>query len=190
MVSDRLFKPLEFGNVELQHRLVMAPLTRFRADTEHNVSPDAAEYYAQRASVPGTLIITEAVFITPQAGGYKRIPGIWSDAQIEGWRKIVDGVHAKGSPIFMQLWYLGRVATAKVLEEEGGYSVVGASPISVDSSQTSSGAATTVPVELTTSEVEATVKDYANATRNALKAGFDGVEIHGKMGYVLPKFIS
>lgn len=111
--------------------------------------------------------------------GYKKIPGIWNDAQVEGWKKIVDSVHAKGSPIYLQLWHLGRVAQAKVLQEEGGYSVSGPSAISVDSSQTSSGAPTTVPVEMSTSDVEATVKDYANATRNAMKAGFDGVEIHG-----------
>ncbi|CZT16351.1 related to NADH:flavin oxidoreductase/12-oxophytodienoate reductase [Ramularia collo-cygni] len=188
MVSDRLFRPLKVGNVELQHRLVMAPLTRFRADAERNVHPDAAEYYTQRASIPGTLIITEAVFISVQAGGYKKIPGIFTDAHVEGWKKIVDSVHSKGSTIFMQLWHLGRVAQAKVLKEEGGYSVVGPSPISVDSSETSAGAATVVPVEMSISEVEATVRDYANATRNAIRAGFDGVEIHGANGYLIDQF--
>lgn len=117
-----------------------------------------------------------------QQKGYKKIPGIWNDAQVQGWKKIVDSVHAKGSPIFLQLWHLGRVAQAKVLKEEGGYSVVGPSAISVHSSQTGTGAPTTVPTEMSASEIEATIKDYANATRNAMKAGFDGVEVHGRRG--------
>ena len=86
--SPKLFQPLTFGNVNLQHRVVMAPLTRFRANAEHVHTDIAVEYYAQRASVPGTLIIAEATFIAPQAGGYSNVPGIWSDEQIATWKKV------------------------------------------------------------------------------------------------------
>ena len=85
---SKLFQPLTFGNVELRHRVVMAPLTRFRANAEHVHTDIAVEYYAQRASVPGTLIIAEATFIAPQAGGYSNVPGIWSDEQIATWKKV------------------------------------------------------------------------------------------------------
>ena len=85
---SKLFQPLTFGNVELRHRVVMAPLTRFRANAEHVHTDIAVEYYAQRASVPGTLIITEATLIAPQAGGYPNVPGIWSAEQIAAWKKV------------------------------------------------------------------------------------------------------
>ncbi|KAK0925392.1 hypothetical protein LTR57_005043 [Friedmanniomyces endolithicus] len=103
--------------------MVMAPLTRFRSTMEHIPGKYMKEYYEQRASVPGTLLITEATFIAPQAGGYNNVPGIWSDEQVEAWKPIVDAVHAKGSFIYLQLWALGRAAgaeaAAKNLQREG-----------------------------------------------------------------------
>ncbi|KAI5360840.1 Putative NADH:flavin oxidoreductase/NADH oxidase, aldolase-type TIM barrel, oxidoreductase Oye [Septoria linicola] len=191
MSLDKLFRPLKLGNTEISHRLVMAPLTRFRADTQHNPNPLAKQYYAQRASTPGTLIITEATFISPRAGGYKHIPGIWSESQIAGWKDIVGGIHAQGSPAFMQLWALGRVAQGNVLEEEeegGPYEVVSASAIAVDAKQTNSGAPTSVPHELSESEIQVYIRDYAQAAENAVEAGFDGVELHGANGYLIDQF--
>lgn len=178
-MADRLFKPLKVGTSHLQHRIVMAPLTRFRADKQHVPSEHAKEYYEQRASVPGTLLITEATFVSNQAGGYPSIPGIWSESQIASWKDIVDAVHKKGSFIYLQLWGLGRVAQEKVLKEEGGWRVRSASAIAVPSTQTATGAATTVPDAMTEEEIQSFINDYAQAGANAMKAGFDGVEIHG-----------
>lgn len=160
----------------------MAPLTRFRADDAHVPLPMVTEYYAQRASVPGTLLITEATFITPRAGGYRNVPGIWSQEQIQAWRKVTSAVHEKKSFIFLQLWALGRAATAEVLEAESGDQVVSSSdvPISATSSK---------PRPLSTDEIAEYVKDYAQAAKNAIEAGFDGVEIHGANGYLVDQFI-
>lgn len=178
-MADRLFKPIKVGSITLNNRLPMAPLTRFRADKDNNPSEYAKAYYEQRASVPGTLLITEATFISPQAGGYPSIPGIWSESQIAGWKDIVDAVHSKGSYIYMQLWALGRVAQEKVLSEKG-FRVKSASTVAVPAAQTGLGAPTTVPDEMTEDEIQSFINDYAQATRNAIKAGFDGVEIHGR----------
>ncbi|RAL66181.1 hypothetical protein DID88_005853 [Monilinia fructigena] len=121
MSSSTLFSPLKVGNSELQLRIAMAPLTRLRADDNHVPLPFVAEYYAQRASVPGTLLVSEATFIAPQASGYANPPGIWRQDQIDGWKKVTDAVHAKKSYIWLQLWALGRAADPAVLEKEGGY---------------------------------------------------------------------
>lgn len=172
MSADRLFKPLRLGNVDLKHRMVMAPLTRFRADGEHVPGPHAREYYSQRASVPGTFIITEATFISARAGGYNNVPGIWSDAQIDAWREIVDAVHAKGSFVFCQLWALGRVAMPDVLQKDG-HLLRSSSAVAMDTDHAE-------PFEMKEEDIILFVNDYAQAARNAIKAGFDGVEIHGK----------
>jgi NADPH2 dehydrogenase len=129
---SKLFQPLKVGKVELQHRIIMAPLTRFRADDAHVPLPFVAEYYAQRASVPGTLLVTEATFIAPEAAGYGNVPGIWNKDQIVAWKKVTDAVHEKGSFIYMQLWALGRAADAKSLKREFGKTVKGASDISFE----------------------------------------------------------
>jgi len=97
MSGSRLFKPLKLGNVELKHRIAMAPLTRFRASDEHVIMPMAAEYYGQRASVPGTLLITEATIVGHPYGGYPNVPGIYTQDQIDAWKKITSEVHKKGS---------------------------------------------------------------------------------------------
>lgn len=178
MSADRIFQPLKLGHCELKHRMVMAPLTRFRATMDHVPSKHAAEYYAQRASVPGTLLISEATFISPEAGGYNNVPGIWNDGQVKAWKEITDAVHAKGSFIYLQLWALGRVAGAeqasKNLQREGPYPVLSSSPIPIDSEHE-------VPKEMTEDDIQAFIGHYASGARNAIKAGFDGVEIHGQL---------
>ena len=172
MSSNRLFTHLQLGNIQLSHRIVMAPLTRFRADDAHNPSKYAREYYEQRASVPGTFLVTEATFISPRAAGYKYAPGIWSPEQVEAWKEITGAVHAKGSFIYLQLWALGRVANPEVLKEEGGYRLLSSSPSALN-------AESAVPEAMTREEIDGFIQDYASAARNAMKAGFDGVEIHG-----------
>jgi NADPH2 dehydrogenase len=196
-----LFQPLRLGAVNVQHRVVMAPLTRFRANKSHVHGELAKTYYDQRASVPGTLIISEATIVAPQAGGYGNAPGIWNDAQIAGWKpvcnifslavtgyadlqKVTDAVHARGSSIFLQLWALGRVANPTVLKTEGNFDVVAPSPIPLASDRES-----VVPRELTVPEIKDYVQLYAKAARNAIEAGFDGVEVHGANGYLLDQFL-
>ncbi|TKA28419.1 hypothetical protein B0A50_03886 [Salinomyces thailandicus] len=185
MSAERLFQPLQLGHCELKHRMVMAPLTRFRGTMDHTPGQHAKEYYEQRASVPGTLIITEATFISPQAGGYNHVPGIWNDKQIQAWKEIVDAVHAKGSFIWLQLWALGRAAGTEAaagnLQREGPFPVVSSSAVPINSEYEE-------PKALTEEEIQGFVRDYANGARNAVKAGFDGVEIHGANGYLIDQF--
>ena len=178
---SKLFQPLKVGNVELSNRIVMAPLTRYRADDSHVPLPFVAEYYAQRASVPGTLLITEATFIAPEAAGYGNVPGIWSAAQIAGWKSVTEAVHKKGSFIYMQLWALGRAADAKNLEQEFGKKVVSASDIPFK------GGAQ--PTPLTEEQIWEFIGLYKQAALNAIEAGFDGVEIHGANGYLVDQFL-
>jgi 2,4-dienoyl-CoA reductase-like NADH-dependent reductase (Old Yellow Enzyme family) len=173
------FQLLRVGVTNLQHCVVMAPLTRFRANKDHVHGELAKTYYSQCSSVPGTLLITEDTFIVPQAGGYANAPGIWSNAQITAWKvvsrirvysswwyayfeKITDAVHANGSFIFLQLWALGCVANPVVLDQEGGFDVVGASPIPVPGSQEQ-----VIPRTLTLSEIKEYVRLYTKAARNA-----------------------
>ncbi|KAI0630096.1 NADH:flavin oxidoreductase/NADH oxidase [Trametes polyzona] len=183
--TPALFQPIQVGDITLGHRVVLAPLTRYRADNEHVPTDLGLEYYRQRASVPGTLLITEATYIAPQAGGIPNAPGIWSDAQIAAWKKIVDAVHAKGSFIYLQLWALGRAARPAMLHKENpDYPYVSASPIALSSSPED------VPRELTKEEIKQYVQWYATAASNAVhKAGFDGVEIHGATGYLVDQFL-
>lgn len=187
MFSQRLFTPLKLGNVELQHRVIMAPLTRFRANDAH-VQTIAKDYYEQRASVPGTFIITEATFISPRAAGYKHAPGIWSEEQVQAWKEIVDAVHAKKSYIYLQLWALGRTANPDVLLEEGGYPLVSSSAVELEPVAGYAGSRTALPAEMTKEDINIFIQDYANAARNAMRAGFDGVEIHGANGYLIDQF--
>ncbi|CAE6425389.1 unnamed protein product [Rhizoctonia solani] len=180
--SNKLFTPLQLGDLVLSHRVVMAPLTRFRADDNHVHTDLAVEYYSQRAEVPGTLLITEATFISPEAGGYDHIPGIWSDEQIAAWKKVTDAVHDKRSYIYLQLWALGRAADPKVLEREG-HPFVSSSPTPMEE-----GAP--VPKELSKEDIKRYVDAYVQAAKNAVfKAGFDGVEIHSANGYLLDQFL-
>src|SRR5277367_1329600 len=155
---SKLFTPLNVGNNLLQHRLVMAPLTRYRADDNHVQLDIAQEYYAQRASVPGTLLITEATFISPRASGYRKVPGIYSRAQIAAWKKITDAVHAKGSFIWCQLWALGRAAQDNVLREESGHNVLSSSAIPIADGKS-------VPEAMTEEEIWGFIGDYAAAAR-------------------------
>ncbi len=176
MVSeDRLFQPLRLGQHQLNHRIVLAPMTRYRAGDNHVPAPYVKDYYAQRASTPGTLLVTEATYVSARGGGYDNAPGIWNREQVEAWKEVVDAVHAKGGVIFCQLWALGRVTGADPKSiRASGFPVQGPSPIPVDAEHET-------PTELSTEEVQSYVDDFANAAQNAFDAGFDGVEIHGRI---------
>ncbi|KAF9002767.1 hypothetical protein BDQ17DRAFT_1280278 [Cyathus striatus] len=179
--TNALFKPIKIGAIELQHRVVLAPLTRFRAGKKSHIPtlPLVKEYYTQRASRPGTLVITEATFIAAQVAGYDNVPGIWSKDQINAWKEITDSIHASNSFIFLQIWALGRAANPTILESNG-HPYVAPSPIAYKSRS---------PRELTLSEIHEYPKLFAQAARNAREAGFDGVELHSANGYLLDQFL-
>ncbi|KAL4915234.1 hypothetical protein BDW62DRAFT_219449 [Aspergillus aurantiobrunneus] len=182
-MASSLFHPLRIGPVQLQHRVVMAPLTRLRADSEHIQLPIAMTYYAQRASVPGTLIISEATQISAAQGGVPHGPGIWNDAQVQRWKEITDAVHAKGSYIFCQLIAPGRAADPATLMRDGGYEVMAPSAVPLDPGNGC------VPKELSEEQIQEVIGDFAAAARNAIRAGFDGVEVHGANGYLVDQFL-
>ncbi|KZT25847.1 NADH:flavin oxidoreductase/NADH oxidase [Neolentinus lepideus HHB14362 ss-1] len=181
VAKSKLFEPILVGTVKLQHRVVMAPLTRFRHVNKHIPSDMTSEYYGQRASVPGTLLITEATFVAERAGGYPYAPGIWSPEQIQGWKKVTDAVHAKGSFIFCQLWALGRAANPEELAKSN-LPFVSSSDLPIPEK-------TVAPRPLTAPEIKEYVELFAQAAKNAVAAGFDGVEVHGANGYLLDQFL-
>ena len=193
MNLPHLFSPLQVGPYRLQHRVVMAPLTRMRAERS-SFAPRSlnAEYYAQRAT-PGGLLIAEATPVVVSGRGNPGVPGIYSEAQISGWRGVVDAVHAKGSLIFLQLWHVGRVSHSSF--QPGGAPPVAPSAVPITGNgmlaMTSDGKM--VPYEtpraLETSEVKDVVEAFRQAAVNAKDAGFDGVEIHGANGYLLEQFL-
>ncbi len=188
MTKEKLFTPLKAGAIELPNRVVMAPLTRNRALPDGDV-PHAlnAEYYAQRAAYG--LLITEASQISPQGKGYAWTPGIYSDAQIAGWRKVTEAVHKAGGRIVIQLWHVGRVSH-NVLQP-GGVAPVGPSAIAART-KTYDGqgfVATSLPRALDIEEIPGIVADYGRAAARALEAGFDGIEIHAANGYLIDQFL-
>ncbi len=182
-----LFQPLQMGNLTLPNRILMAPLTRSRADDGHLPTSLMAEYYAQRAS--GGLIIAEATMIMSGNSAFWHEPGIYSDAQIEGWRKTTDAVHAAGGLIFLQIWHGGR-ACHPLLND--GQQPVAPSPIAItdDEVHTPEGKKPYVtPLELHDDELPGIVAGFKQAAVNAKAAGFDGVEVHGANGYLLDEFL-
>ena len=173
--NTKLFQPISLGRLRLQHRIAMAPLTRFRADDNHVPLPSSTEYYVQRASTHGTLIIAEATQISPNHSIEGNAPGLWSKAQIDGWRKITDAVHAKGSFIYCQLFAPGRAGAKE------GYPLYSSSPTPMEP-----GAS--VPQEMTEAEIWACIAEFGAAAKNAIEAGFDGIELHGANGYLIDQF--
>src|SRR6202048_2611366 len=177
-----LFSPLQVGPYKLNHRVVRAPLTRMRAEKPSLAPrPLNAEYYAQRAT-PGGLIIAEAAPVMATGFGSPGVPGIYSEQQIAGWREVVDAVHAKGGVIFLQLWHVGRVSHSSF--QPGGALAVApcAVPIPAElKTATADGKVVTyeTPRALETSEIPGVIDAYRQGAVNALKAGFDGVEVHG-----------
>ncbi|MGV0908676.1 alkene reductase [Martelella sp. FOR1707] len=183
-----LFGPVTIGGIELKNRIAMAPMTRSRADFEGNVSPLAAEYYAQRASAG--LVITEAIAISPQAHGYPFTPGIWSAEQRAAWRAVTDAVHAAGGHICAQLWHVGRVFSKRNnplgLEALGPSAVAPAFKIFTKSGVEDIA----TPRPMTAVDIAQTIEDFATAAFAALEAGFDLVELHCANGYIIEQFLS
>jgi N-ethylmaleimide reductase len=189
-MTDTLFSPLRLGRVTLQHRIVLAPLTRMRANPDGNVpGPLNVEYYAQRTT-KGGLLIAEATPVSWQGHGHPNVPGIHTPAQIAGWKTVTDAVHAKGGVIYLQLWHTGRVSHSS--HQPDGAAPVGPSAIAADG-KTINAAFQPVPYErpraLDLAEIPGIVATFRQAAANAIAAGFDGVEIHGANGYLLEQFL-
>lgn len=181
-----LLSPVELGAFELPNRVVMAPMTRSRA-TEHGLpSPSAAIYYAQRASAG--LIVSEGAQISLRARGYIGTPGIHTPEQIFAWQSVTNAVHRAGGRIFLQLWHVGRVSHPFF---QDGQPPLGPSALPVEGVAFTPDGPVPIPVSraLETSEIPALVEEFAQGARNAMTAGFDGVEIHGANGYLLDQFL-
>lgn len=192
-MTTSLFDPLALGALELPNRVLMAPLTRMRATPPNDVPNDLmVEYYRQRSGAG--LIVSEGTQISPIGKGYMDTPGIYSEEQVAGWRKVTDAVHAEGGRIAAQLWHVGRVSHESFHD---GALPVSASAVPYRNRATIKGADgrplranCPTPRALSVEEIAETVQDYRRATSNAREAGFDAVEIHGAHGYLLHQFLS
>lgn len=185
--APSLFDPIRLGELDLANRVVMAPLTRNRAVDGRVPSPLATEYYSQRASAG--LIITEATQISPLGQGYLDTPGLYSPEQIQGWRRVTDAVHAHGGRIVVQLWHVGRISHVSLLPP--GEVPVAPSPIRANTKTFTSDGFVDVsePRALGLDEIPGVIEDYRRAARNAIEAGFDGVEVHAANGYLIDQFL-
>jgi len=186
MTNPTLFEPYTLGSLTLSNRIVMAPLTRNRAGSGFVPGDLTAEYYSQRASAG--LLIAEATQISQQGQGYQDTPGIYSQAQIDGWRRVTKAVHAKGGHIFLQLWHVGRISHVDLQAQ--GAAPVAPSAIRAKTKTFVNNAFVEVsePRALELDELPGIVDDFRKAAANAIAAGFDGVEIHGANGYLLDQF--
>ena len=185
---SKLFSTTEVGPYRLSHRVVMAPLTRMRSDPGDIPSDLMVEYYTQRAS-HGGLIVSEATPVSIRANGYAGAPGIYSDGQIAGWRRVTDAVHAKGGRIFQQLWHVGRQSHVDL--QPNGEAPVAPSAIAAEGyAYTRRGEAPfSVPRALELHEIPDIIEEFRSGAERALRAGFDGVEIHGANGYLPDQFL-
>jgi N-ethylmaleimide reductase len=192
MSTSSLFSPMQLGPLQLPNRMVMAPMTRSRSSQPGDV-PNAlmASYYAQRASAG--LIITEATQISRQGQGYSFTPGIYSEAQVAGWRLVTDAVHAAGGRIVLQLWHVGRMSHASFQVDGVPVAPSALSPDAQVWVMGDDGVGRMVdcplPREMSIADIRAVIEDFRRAAANAMRAGFDGVEIHGGNGYLLDQFL-
>ncbi|WP_417719010.1 alkene reductase [Salipiger sp.] len=187
-MTEALFTPFTAGEIEMRNRIVMAPLTRNRADDDTGEVGDLhVEYYRQRAGAG--LIVSEGTQISPVGKGYIQTPGIHSEAQVAAWKRVTDAVHAEGGRIVVQLWHVGRVSHVSI--QPGGAAPVAPSAIPAGSKTFIKGgfAETSAPRALTVDEIADIVAEYRHAAKMAIKAGFDGVEVHGANGYLVDQFL-
>ena len=186
-----LFDPLQFSRLRLDNRVAMAPMTRSRTDQPGDI-PNAlmAEYYAQRASAG--LIITEGAPISSVGRGYSLTPGIYTQEQIDGWKLTTDAVHQKGGKVFVQLWHVGRRSHTSIAGEQPVSASTAKDPDKVFGPTPEGGFGmieTDTPRAMTEADIKATIADFVQAAENAMKAGFDGVEVHAAHGYLLDQFL-
>ncbi|SJL10816.1 related to NADH:flavin oxidoreductase/12-oxophytodienoate reductase [Armillaria ostoyae] len=186
MSTSKLFQPITVGRLSLSHRVVLAPMTRLRVNpvTLSPLLPLVKDYYVQRAKVPGTLLISEGTVVAPKASGFPGAPEIWTEEQISAWKEIVDGVHAQGSYIYLQIAAMGRQASPDFLKSrDSTFPHVGPSAL-----HHAPGAP--IPREMTKEEINESIEFFGISAANAVhKAGFDGVEIHGANGFLVDQFL-
>lgn len=181
-----LFSPIKIGHYHLQNRIFMAPMTRCRSSDGNVPNEMMAHYYAQRASAG--LIITEATQISTRGIGYPHTPGIHTTAQVKGWKQVTKAVHEKGGRIFLQLWHVGRISHPAF--HNGQLPVAPSAIKPVGSIYTPEGMKEfVIPHPLSVDEIKNVVQDYVTGAKNAIEAGFDGVEIHGANGYLIDQFL-
>lgn len=188
MSKSNLFNPAKVGRYQLRNRIIMAPMTRSRADDSGVPSDLVPVYYAQRASAG--LIVSEGIYPSPMGKGYVRTPGLHNDAQVAAWKKVTDAVHARGGRIFAQIMHVGRISDPSLLPGNA----IPVAPSAVQpkgATYTDEGMKSHVtPRALETAEIRDVVAEYAAATHRALEAGFDGVELHAASGYLPMQFLS
>ncbi len=185
----KIFSPFNLGEIELKNRIVMAPMTRSRATADHIPNDIMVKYYKQRAQAG--LIITEGTSPSPNGVGYPRIPGIYNEAQIRGWRKITDAVHSEKGKLFLQLMHTGRVSHMDNMKPGAKIMAPSAVAMSGEMYTDSKGLQPyPVPREMTRDDIEEAQNEFVQAAVNAVEAGFDGVEIHSANGYLLDQFIN
>lgn len=184
----KLLEPIQLGNLALKNKMVMSAMTRSRAGSNGIVGEMTVEYYTQRASAG--LIITEAIRISGEATGSPFTPGIYTDQQIEAWKRVTQAVHDHGGLIVAQLWHTGRAGHSI---DRGGKLPLAPSPLAIQGMQhfTSQGLKDyETPQQITIEQIRQTIKDYGQAARNAMQAGFDGVELHAANGYLPNQFLA
>ncbi|MFZ9035783.1 MAG: alkene reductase [Francisellaceae bacterium] len=181
-----LFTPIKLGDLSLDNRIIMAPLTRCRADDKRVPNALMKTYYEQRASAG--LIVTEATSVSPMGVGYPNTPGIWNQEQIAGWQKITEAVHTKGGKIFLQLWHVGRISDPIYLGGQKPWAPSAIKPAGHPSLLRPIRDFVT-PRAMTEAQIKQTIAEFRQAAINAKSAGFDGVEIHGANGYLLDQFL-
>lgn len=188
-MTQPLVRPYRMGSLDLPNRVVMAPMTRNRANNSDLAATELhAEYYSQRASAG--LIISEGTYVSPRAIGFIQVPGLYTDTQVAGWRKVTDAVRAAGGRMFAQLWHVGAMSHPD-LQENGALPVAPSAINPNDKAFTTKGHTPTVtPRAMTIEEVAETVQEFRLASRNAMAAGFDGVELHGANGYLFSQFFA
>ena len=185
-MHEALFQPVQLGAISAANRILMAPLTRGRADTDAVPSARMAEYYRQRASAG--LIISEATAISREGYGWHAAPGIWTQAQTEAWKPVTEAVHQAGGKIVMQLWHMGRIVHSDYLDGQAPLSA--SATTAPDHAHTPTGRKPHVEARpATLDDIARTLDDYAAAARNAKAAGFDGVQLHGANGYFIDQFL-
>ena len=187
MSASKLFQPIKLGASQLKHRVVLAPMTRLRADLNRVPNDLLTKHYEQRAT-DGGLLIAEATLIAPAAGGTSNAPGLYTPEQIDGWKKVTDAVHAKGGVIYSQLWHQGRATYSFLLPKNA--KLVAPSAIAIPGKDMMTGSEYEVPHALTVEEIAQITKDFAQAAKNAIQAGFDGIEVHGATGYLVDQFLN
>ena len=188
MENQILLQSYQLGDLTLNNRMVMAPMTRSRSDNAGNVATEmTAEYYKQRASAG--LIITEGTYVSSEAVGFINVPGIYTAEQTAGWKLVTEAVHSEGGKIFAQLWHVGRLSHPSL--HDGKLPLAPSALNPFDKAFTNTGfEATVVPREMTVEDIERTIQDFKTAAANAVEAGFDGIELHAANGYLFHQFFN